>query len=126
MQHKEIRCSAADFRKQVEQTLGIPETRSFDLYGMVEINGASISCPEGHYLHRPYAWLKPLVLDKNVIPAGYGEWGRLTFLEGLANSYPRYITTGDEVCVYKHCPVCDCPNPVLDPKIKRAKGEVVG
>jgi hypothetical protein len=123
--NEDKRVSAADFRKQVEQVLGIPETRSFDFYGMVEVNGASTSCPEGHYLHLPYTWLKPLALDKHLTPAGYGEWGRLAFLDGLANSYPGFIITGDEVCMYEHCPVCDRPGPVLDPEIKRAEGEEV-
>ena len=71
--NEDKRVFAANFRKQVEPILGIPETRSFDFYGMVEINGASTSCPEGHYLHLPYTRSKPLVLDKKLTPADYDE-----------------------------------------------------
>jgi phenylacetate-coenzyme A ligase PaaK-like adenylate-forming protein len=117
------RISAAHFRKRVEEVLGIPETCSFDIYGMVEANAAPTSCPEGHYLHLPYTWFKPLVLDSSLTPAGYGERGRYAFLDALANSYPGFIITGDEVRLLEHCPVCDRPGPVLEPDVRRAKGE---
>jgi hypothetical protein len=117
------RISAAEFRKRVEEVLGIPETCSFDFYGMVEMNAASTSCPEGHYLHLPYTWFKPLVLDSSLTPVGYGERGRFAFLDGLAGSYPGFIMSGDEVRMLEHCPVCDRPGPVLEPQIHRAKGE---
>jgi long-chain-fatty-acid---luciferin-component ligase len=111
------------FRKRVEETLGIPETRCVDLYGMSEMNTMAYTCPEGHYFHIPYTWLKPMVLDKNLAPAGYGERGRFAFLDGLGASYPGFIIGGDEVRMRERCPVCDVPGPVLDPEIKRAKGE---
>ncbi|MGZ4934462.1 MAG: LuxE/PaaK family acyltransferase [Halobacteriota archaeon] len=110
----------ADFRRRVEEVLGIPETRCSDVYSMIEINGIMITCPEGHYFHVPYTWVKPLVLDKSFTPAGYDESGRFAFLDGLAGSYPGFIITGDEVRMYEHCPVCDRPGPVLDPEVKRA------
>jgi hypothetical protein len=122
---EDARLSAGDFRQRVRDVLGIPENCCFDFYGMVEGNWFMIHCPEGHYLHLPNTWLKALALDKQLTPAGYGEWGRLAFLDGLANSYPGFIITGDEVCMYEHCPVCDRPGPVLDPEVKRAKGEEV-
>jgi long-chain-fatty-acid---luciferin-component ligase len=111
------------FRKRVEETLGVPETRCTDLYGMSEMNTMAYTCPEGHYFHIPYTWLKPMVLDKNLAPAGYGERGRFAFLDALGASYPGFIIGGDEVQMRKRCPVCDVPGPVLDPEIKRAKGE---
>ena len=37
---------------------------SLDIYGMVEGNGWMVHCPEGHYLHSPYSYYKPLVLDE--------------------------------------------------------------
>jgi hypothetical protein len=117
--------SAESFRKLVEETLAIPETRCTDLYGMSEMNTMAYTCPEGHYLHLPYTWLKPMVLDKNLTPAGYGEWGRFAFLDGLQASYPGFIISGDEVRMYEHCPVCDVPGPVLEPEIHRAEGEEV-
>jgi len=48
---------------------------------------------------------------------------RLAFFDGLANSYAGLIISGDEVCMCEHCPVCDRPGSVLEPEIKRAKGE---
>ena len=111
-----------DFRKQVRDVLGIPENCCFDVYAMVEGNGWMMHCPEGHYLHAPYTYYKPFVLDKNLAPVEYGEWGRLAFLDALANSYPGFIITGDEVRMHERCPVCDRPGPVLEPEVKRAKG----
>ena len=122
---EDARLSAGDFRKQVRDVLGIPESCCFDVYTMVEGNGWMMHCPEGHYLHAPYTYFKPFVLDKNLTPADYGEWGRFAFLDGLANSYPGFIITGDEVRMLERCPVCDRPGPVLEPEVKRAKGEEV-
>jgi len=114
------RISAADFRKRVEDVLGIPETHCWDQYGSVEMGGMVNTCSEGHYFHTPYTWFKPLILDSNFTPAGYGEWGRFAFLDGLAGSYPGFIITGDEARMLERCPVCDRPGPVLEPEIKRA------
>jgi acyl-protein synthetase LuxE len=80
---------------------------------------------EGHYLHAPYTYYKPLVLDDELIPMGYGERGRFAFLDALARSYPGFIMSGDRVRLLEHCPVCDRPGPVLEPEIQRAKGEEV-
>ncbi|HER45181.1 MAG TPA: hypothetical protein ENO12_00005, partial [Thermoplasmatales archaeon] len=116
------RVPVVEFRKQVEKILGIPETFCVDLYGMVEGNGWLTHCPEGHYLHAPYNYYKPLVLDKENKPMGYGEWGRYAFLDAAAFSYPGFLMSGDQVRMLEHCPVCDRPGPVLEPEIKRAAG----
>jgi hypothetical protein len=110
----------ADFRKRIEEVLGIPETRCIDGYGMIEGNATMNTCPEGHYFHIPYTWFKPLVLDRSLMPAGCGEWGRFAFLDALAYSYPGFIITGDQVRMLEHCPVCDRPGPVLEPQVQRA------
>ena len=117
-----VRVPVVEFRKQVEKILGIPEKFCVDLYGMVEGNGWLTHCPEGHYLHAPYNYYKPLVLDKENKPMGYGEWGRYAFLDAAAFSYPGFLMSGDQVRMLEHCPVCDRPGPVLEPEIKRAKG----
>jgi hypothetical protein len=114
------RISAADFRKRVEKVLGIPEERCLGTYSMVEVNASMVTCPEGHYYHIPPTWLKPLVLDKSLMPAGYGEWGRFAFLDALAGSYPGFIISGDRVRMLEHCPVCDRSGPVLDQEVQRA------
>ncbi|HDM25545.1 MAG TPA: hypothetical protein ENG24_02995 [Thermoplasmatales archaeon] len=113
------------YREKVGEFLSIPDERILDLYGMVECNTGMIQCSEGHYLHIPYAQIYPMVLDENLEPKGYGEVGRFAFLEATASSYPSFITTGDEVKLLEHCPVCDRPGPVLEPEVKRAKGEEV-
>ena len=120
-----IRLPVKDFRKQVHDVLGIPEASCFDLYAMVEGNGWMVQCPEGHYLHLPYTYYKPFVLNEDLMPAEYGESGRFAFLDALAESYPGFIITGDQVRMYEHCPVCDRPGPVLEPEIRRATGEEV-
>ena len=118
-----VRMSVKDFRRQVYDVLGIPEASCLDLYGMVEGSGFMVHCPEGHYLHSPYTFYKPLVLNDDLTPADYGEVGRFAFLDALAGSYPGFIITGDQVRMYEHCPVCDRPGPVLEPEVYRAKGQ---
>ena len=120
-----VRIPHADFRKWIQDVLGIPEKHCLDCYGMVEGNGWIVQCPEGHYLHAPYTYYRPLVLDDNLVPAGYGEWGRFAFLDALAQIYPGFIISGDRVRMLERCPVCDRPGPVLEPEIQRAKGEEV-
>jgi hypothetical protein len=120
-----VRIPLRDFRKQVRDVLGIPENRCLDIYGMSEGNWYTSTCPEGHYLHAPYTYFKPLVLDKNLTPADHGEWGRLAFLDAISRSYPGFVITGDQVRMLERCPVCDRPGPVLEPEVERAKGEEV-
>jgi len=118
-----VRIPVKDFRKQVDDVLGIPEASCLDLYGMVEGNGFMVHCSEGHYLHTPYTFYKPLVLNDDLTPADYGEVGRFAFLDALAGSYPGFIITGDRVRMLEHCPVCGRPGPVLEPEVYRAKGQ---
>ncbi len=117
------RLPVAKFRQKVLDVLGIPGRYCLDVYGMVEGNGWMIQCPEGHYLHVPYSYFKPLVLDEAHRPLPYGEWGRFAFLDASALSYPGFILSGDMVRVLEQCPVCDRPGPVLDPEVRRAKGQ---
>ncbi len=121
--NESVRIPHADFRKQVEDVLGIPEALCADIYAMVESNGFMLQCPEGHYLHTPYTYYKPLVLDDSLMPMGYGEWGRFAFLDAIAQSYPGFVISGDRARMLERCPVCDRPGPVLEPEIERAKGE---
>jgi len=117
------RIPVKDFRKMVKDMLGITEDKCLDVYGMVEGNGWMVQCPEGHYLHAPYSYYKPLVLDEEYKPVGYGESGRFAFLDAAAYSYPGFIITGDRVKLLERCPVCDRPGPVLEPEVTRAAGE---
>jgi hypothetical protein len=90
---------------------------------MVEGNGWMVQCPEGHYLHAPYSYYKPLVLDEEYKPLAYGQWGRFAFLDAAAWSYPGFIITGDTARLLERCPVCHRPGPVLEPEVRRATGE---
>ena len=119
------RSPLANFRKLVDHVLGIPETRCMDCYTMCESNGMMVQCPEGHYLHAPYTYFKPLALDDALTPIGYGESGRFAFLDAVAGSYPGFIISGDHVRLLERCPVCDRPGPVLEPEVRRAEGEEV-
>ncbi len=112
-----------EYRNEIKKVLGIPGKFVLDVYSMVEGNGWMIHCPEGHYLHVPYGHYKAFVVDEESKPVEYGEWGRFAFLDGISTSHPSFIITGDEVKLLEHCPVCDRPGPVLEPVVKRAKGE---
>jgi phenylacetate-coenzyme A ligase PaaK-like adenylate-forming protein len=121
--HERERMSSSDFRLEVQEVLGIPERYCVDAYGMVESNGWMIQCPEGHYLHAPYSYFKPMVLDSALKPAPPGEPGRFAFLDASALSYPGFILTGDQVRMLEKCPACDRPGPVLDPEVRRITGQ---
>ena len=121
--HEDKRMPVENFRKQMEEVLGIRPEHCFDAYGMVEGNGWMVHCPEGHYLHIPITYYHPLVLDDEFKPVGYNEYGRFAFLDGAAYSYPGFIISGDRVRMLEHCPVCDRPGPVLEPEVTRASGK---
>jgi hypothetical protein len=123
--NENVRVSHTDFRKQVLEVLGIPETHCLDVYGMCEANAFMSQCPEGHYLHIPYVFFKPFILDEDSTPVGYGEWGRFAFLDAAAQSYPGFVISGDRARMLEHCPVCDRPGPVLEPEVQRAEGAEV-
>ncbi|MCU0235736.1 MAG: hypothetical protein MUC72_01465 [Acidobacteria bacterium] len=113
------RIPLADFRAQVEQVLGIPQKHCLDMYAMVESNACMLQCPEGHCLHVPHPFFRPLVLGDDGRPLPWGKWGRFAFLDAAALSYPGFIMTGDRVRLLERCPTCDRPGPVLDPEVNR-------
>ena len=121
--YEDKRLPVKEFREKVEKLLGIPPENCLDLYGMVEGNGLMVHCPEGHYLHVPTTYYHAMVLDENGEQVSYGEKGRFAFLDGLATSYPSFIISGDEVRMLEHCPACERETPVLEPEVKRAKGD---
>lgn len=121
--YEDNRMPGEQFRKRVKEILGIPPQNCLDIYGMVEGNGWMTHCPEGHYLHVPSTYFYPIILDDEFHPLGYKEWGRFAFLDGISYSYPGFIISGDTARLLEHCPVCDRPGPVLEPEIRRVKGE---
>ena len=121
--HEDKRMPVSDFRKQMQDVLGVKPEHCLDLYGMVEGNGWMVHCPEGHYLHIPHTYYHAMVLDDEYKPLGFGEWGRFAFLDGSTFSYPGFIISGDKVRMLEHCPVCNRPGPVLEPEVTRASGK---
>jgi hypothetical protein len=108
------------FRKKVEDTLGIHQNHYHDVYAMSECSSVFLSC-EGHYKHIPPVII-PYVLDEELTPIGYKEFGRFAFIDPLPESYPGFIITGDRVRILEHCPKCDRDGPVLDIEVSRLPG----
>jgi len=121
--HEDQRIPEAQFRKDVEELLGVHPEHCLDMYGMVEGNGWMIQCPEGHHFHVPHSYIHPMVLDDDNHNLGYGKVGRFAFLDGSMGSYPGFIVTNDKVSMLEHCPHCDRPGPVLEPGITRMPGK---
>jgi len=108
------------FRKKVEKVLNIPQNHFHDVYAMSECSSVFLSCEE-HYKHIPPVII-PFVLDEELNPVGYDEFGRFAFIDPLADSYPGFIITGDRVKLLEHCPGCDREGPVLDVEVTRLPG----
>ncbi|MCX6651330.1 MAG: hypothetical protein NT131_06720 [Methanomassiliicoccales archaeon] len=121
--HEDQRIPEQQFRKDIEDVLGIPSESCLDLYGMVEGNGWMMQCPEGHHLHIPTSYLHPMVLDDHNHNLGCGKFGRFAFLDGSMGSYPGFIVSNDRVRMLEHCPHCDRPGPVLEPGVTRMAGQ---
>jgi hypothetical protein len=112
--------SITEFSKMVEDTLCIPSKHCIDVYGMSEMNGLGVSC-EGGYKHLN-PWIYPMILDDKEGILDDGNYGRFTFLDPVANSYPGYIATDDRVKLFNKCPECEKEGPVLDADITRIQG----
>jgi phenylacetate-coenzyme A ligase PaaK-like adenylate-forming protein len=108
------------FRKKVENTLGVPQHKFHDVYAMSECSSVFLSCDK-HYKHIPPVII-PFVLDEELNPIGYGEFGRFAFIDPLPISYPGFIITGDKVKLLEHCPGCNKEGPVLDIEVTRLPG----
>jgi hypothetical protein len=112
--------SSKEFREKINEYFGIPEKNCRDIYGMSEGSMLSADC-EFHYKHIP-CFAQLYVLDEEMNPLPYGEYGGFAFLDPLPNSFPGFIISGDQVKLLEHCPGCDRPGPVLGPKISRLEG----
>jgi hypothetical protein len=87
---------------------------------MSEMNALAFGC-EGRYKHLA-PWIYPMILDDNLEPVGYDEWGRFAFLDPVAHSYPGFIMSGDRVKILEECPKCDKTGVVLESEITRMAG----
>ncbi|UCF12098.1 MAG: hypothetical protein JSW06_08655 [Thermoplasmatales archaeon] len=108
------------FREKVENILGITQDRYHDVYAMSECSSIFLSC-EGHYKHVPPTVI-PIVLNEELNPIGYNEFGRFAFIDPIPESYPGFIITGDRVKLLRKCPVCSREGPVLDVEVSRLPG----
>lgn len=116
--HEDQRLPENQLREKIGRVLGIPERNCRDAYAMTECNAIFLAC-EGHYKHIPSTFLQVYAMDENLKPVGYDEYGRMAFLDSLANSYPGFMITGDRVKVLEECPVCGRQGPVLDADVTR-------
>ena len=116
--HKKV--TEETFANRVEKILGIPKENYRDAYGMSEMNGLALSC-EARYKHL-CEWIYPQVLDDDLEPVGFGEWGRFAFLDPAGNGYPGFIMSGDRVRMLERCPKCDKTGIVLEAEITRMSG----
>ena len=110
--------------KRINENFGIPQENCRDWFIMNELNGHGVEC-EGGYKHLPY-FIHPMVLDEEMNFLPCGEWGRLAFIDPLANSYPGFIMTEDRVKILENCPECDRKGKVLDPEISKVRKEIKG
>ncbi len=108
------------FRKKVEDTIGIPQQHFHDVYAMSECSSVFLSC-EKHYKHIPPVII-PYVLDEELNPVGFNEFGRFAFIDPLPTTYPGFIITGDQVKLLERCPGCGRQGPVLDVEVSRLPG----
>ncbi|HEC94332.1 MAG TPA: hypothetical protein ENI45_00010 [Thermoplasmatales archaeon] len=116
--HKKV--TEKEFAARVEKMFGIPKENYRDAYGMSEMNGLALSC-EGRYKHM-CEWIYPQVLDDDLEPMGFGEWGRFAFLDPAGYGYPGFIMTGDRVKLLEECPKCGRSGMVLESEITRMSG----
>jgi hypothetical protein len=87
---------------------------------MSECSSVFLSC-EGHYKHIPPV-IYPIVLDEDLQPIKYNEYGRFAFIDPLPLTYPGFIITGDRVKLLERCPKCNRQGPVLDVEVTRMPG----
>ena len=81
---------------------------------------------EGHYYHIAHTLLHPFVLNDELEPMGYGEFGRFAFIDPVSHAYPGCIITGDRIKLLESCPSCDKPGPVISPPSAGRQGQKTG
>lgn len=109
-----------EFANRVEKVLGISKENYRDAYGMSEMNGLALSC-EKRYKHL-VDWIYPMILNEEMEPLGYNEFGRFAFLDPAGFGYPGFIISGDRVKLHEKCPKCDKSGIVFESDISRMKG----
>lgn len=106
------------------ETFNIPAERSFQMYGMQEINSGMPRCREGRRYHVP-PWLVPLVLDEsgeNLLSYGEGEIeGRAAFFDLSQDGGWGGVISGDRIAIdFSPC-ACGNASPSIRDNIARYK-----
>lgn len=113
-----------DYQEVVMETFNIPAERSFQMYGMQEINSGMPRCREGRRYHVP-PWLVPLVLDEsgeNLLSYGEGEIeGRAAFFDLSQDGGWGGVISGDRIAIdFSPC-ACGNASPSIRDNIARYK-----
>lgn len=89
----------ADYREQLEKFFGLPRSRYYVPYGMVEMLTGFIRCEHGRY-HAP-PWVRMLILDQTgerlLEPIDGKVEGRMAFVDLLVEGRWGGVITGDKV-----------------------------
>lgn len=110
-----------DYREYIAETFNLSPERTFQMYGMQEMNAAMPRCRAQRY-HVP-AWLMLLLLDEsgeNLLPASDGEVeGRAAFFDLSVNGRWNGVISGDKIVAdYNPC-ACGSRSPSIRDNIGR-------
>lgn len=56
---------------------------------------------QGQYKHVPYSIIHPFVLDDNLEPKSFNEYGRFAFIDTITHNYLGFIITEDRVKLHE-------------------------
>lgn len=109
--------------EMMSSSLGLPPDHILEGYSMTEINAFMLRCNHGRF-HIPPT-IEPVIFDEVLNPIrGTDVRGVFGFQDSLAQAYPGFIITGDEVrYVEEDCP-CGLVGPAVT-EIGRARAQEV-
>jgi hypothetical protein len=106
------RISREELLRMMSESLSLPPERILEGYSMTEINAFMLRCDYGRF-HIPPT-IEPVIFDEQLEPLhGTDMRGVFGFLDALAQAYPGFIISGDEV----HFVDGDCPCGLVGPAV---------
>jgi hypothetical protein len=106
------RISREALLRMMSESLGLPPERILEGYSMTEINAFMLRCDHGRF-HIPPT-IEPVIFDEQLEPLhGTDVRGMFGFLDSLAQAYPGFIISGDEV----HFVDSECPCGLVGPAV---------